>query len=204
MEQQSEENLDLKVQLSKLQSKLELMESSHMHLKDAHRHLKRSYDRQIDSKNEEIKQLGETVDKILDRERKNPLGTSKIENLKVTSGSENNVSEIEKANAHLKEQLRCYESNGGTSRETLLQRENGDLREKLTAKDDTIAHLMQELKTMKQKGYEIDGSSHYRKDVRCRKGQSSGESPKTPAGRAKRAIVDLAKRPISPGRISLW
>eukprot|EP00339_Tiarina_fusa_P009910 CAMPEP_0117078914 /NCGR_PEP_ID=MMETSP0472-20121206/55651_1 /TAXON_ID=693140 ORGANISM="Tiarina fusus, Strain LIS" /NCGR_SAMPLE_ID=MMETSP0472 /ASSEMBLY_ACC=CAM_ASM_000603 /LENGTH=441 /DNA_ID=CAMNT_0004805873 /DNA_START=143 /DNA_END=1463 /DNA_ORIENTATION=+ len=134
----------------------------------------RDAEREIAEKNKEINELSDTVDRILEAERKvegygfGGSGASKSsateerlrEELRLANAKvqtlEKCLSDKQEETQKIQMELSCYRDSSKSSAvktvEASLQKENADLQEKIKFKDETIEHLMDQLKNMKSGG----------------------------------------------------
>ena len=157
-----EEAEDAKKKVEELQAQLKAMERQNHALQTVNDNLqsklriqKLDSDRLLEERDKEIKELNETVDKIMvDGSR---------------SGSSNSlVAAIEKDLATIKEQKNQIEIKLKVANDKLAKNDK-EWESKMKFKDETIDHLMQQLKKVKQKDSSIDGSEHKMPTGRARK-----------------------------------
>lgn len=171
-------NIQLLEKLKDLDARLRELQSENSSLHSKLRQERLEKERIVESKNKEISDLSETVDRILDTERQNQQTSSLTKN---SSGYRDHVeklkSELEMSKCKITALEKRLEMNYQESSKIAqhnskrdvkkadrdLQKENDSLLKKMKLKDESIEHLMKEMQRLKSKGNEIDGSEHGRK-----------------------------------------
>jgi len=163
-------NIQLLEKLKDLDARLRELQSENSSLHSKLRQERLEKERIVESKNKEISDLSETVDRILDTERQNSGGSSyrdHVEKLKSElEMSKCKITALEKRlemNYQESSKLQNNSKRDVKKADRDLQKENDSLLKKMKLKDESIEHLMKEMQRLKNKGNEIDGSEHGRK-----------------------------------------
>lgn len=141
LEEEQQKNELLKMAMAKLKKELLEAKSSQEELDRKMRQERRDNERTMKAKNKEIAELSETVDRILEKER--------------ADSSFHTASEKEEALEKAQKELEMFKASGAQSSAELQaaqanwQRERDDLNQKVKERDETIQHLLEQLKDLK-------------------------------------------------------
>jgi len=181
LQDEEERNDILARKVSELEKKLIDLQAENEVIHAKMRRTQFDTDRLLAEKNKEINELSDTVDRILEAERKidTPRGTltsneTRLENelmqanIKVAK-MEQSLSDLHEQNAQLNAEISCLRNNTSHNKPSAmkvvdqsLQKQIVELQEKLKFKDETIEHLMDQLKQSKQSKMSVDRSVHSR------------------------------------------
>jgi len=166
VEEEQLKNEDLRLAMAKLEKELAGAKSNQEELERKMRKERRENERTLTEKNKEIAELSETVDRILEAERGvdktlggGPSGVRLEEELKQLQVQEKillkTVTEREEALEKAEKELKEFKENGKQSTAELQaaqetwKREKDELEKTVKDRDETIAHLFEQLKDLK-------------------------------------------------------
>jgi len=174
LQKEEEKNDELSRKVGELERQIQDLKFDNDQVNRKLRNNQRDAEREIAEKNKEINELSDTVDRILEAERKvegygfGGSGASKSsateerlrEELRLANAKvqtlEKCLSDKQEETQKIQMELSCYRDSSKSSAvktvEASLQKENADLQEKIKFKDETIEHLMDQLKNMKSGG----------------------------------------------------
>ena len=212
---QQKRNEIIAKQFRVLEEQFKSLQEKHSDLQQEHRVSLKNHSKEIIDKDKEIKDLNKTVERVMEFQTSNDIGVSNrsdnknsrarndyliqgqllLEQNKVTA-LQKTVATLEEEKGKMAKELKSYRGVGGeeTQQEKnfKLQEENEDQKNKMKFKDDTIQHLMEQLKTLKLASSNIDGSSAHRE---------TAPKPQTGPQKSPGSLLANTWASLSPGAL---